>query len=178
MVVPAARIVEAHAQYALYFRACIVVGVVCLVVVLILLAEVHSAGQLAYADEVGSVNKFLAQRRHVQKTLESLHRTYVGKQAEALAHGKQTLFGAHLGRWVVVKLGVANGCEQHSVGILACLVCLFGKGVAHFVDGVCAADGLGIFKLVSKLGGHCIQDGHSLFHYLRSDTIARQNCNL
>ena len=113
----------------------------------------------------------------MDEAVEGSDRTDVGKQAELLAHGEQTLFGAHLGRGIVVKLRVTYGCKEHSIGLFAHLECLLGEGVAHLVDGMGTAEGFLVFHFMSELLGYGTHHCHALFHNLGADTIARENCN-
>ena len=113
----------------------------------------------------------------MKQTAESLHRTYVGKESELLAHGQQSLLGAHLGRWIVVVLGVAHCCEEHRVGLLTSLEGLGWERVAAYIDGMGTCYGLGVLHFVAELGCNGIHDSHSLGHYLRSDTVAGDYCN-
>ena len=46
------RIFVSHAEDAFDFRTCISVRIVCLVIILVLLSEIHTAGQFAYTNEV------------------------------------------------------------------------------------------------------------------------------
>ena len=177
MLLAAAGIFVGNLQDALHFRAGVIVGVVGLVVVLIFFTEIHAAGELANAHEVGSVDELILQRTLVKQALEGLHGTDVGKQSELLAHGKQSLLGTHLGRWVVVELGVADRCKEHGIGLLADIVGLLGEGIAHLVDGMRTADGFRVTHFMTELLGNSRHHGHALFHNLRADTIASQHSN-
>ena len=114
----------------------------------------------------------------MNEAVEGFHGTDVGIQTKLLAHGQQTLLGAHLGRGVVVKLRVADRGEQHGVGLLAHLEGLFGEGITHFVDGMGAAEGFLVAHFVTELLGYGTQHGHTLFHNLGADTVTGQHCNL
>ena len=81
MLVALHGILKAYFQNAFNLRASVHIGVVSLVVVLILLAEVHAACQFADAEEIGSVHQFGTKRRLVQEALKGLHGTDVGKQS-------------------------------------------------------------------------------------------------
>ena len=109
MLVTLHGILETYAKDTLNLRTGVVVGVIRLVVVLILLAEVHTAGKLTDADEVSILHQLGTQGRLVYQALEGLYGADIGKETQLLAHSQQTLLRAHLGSGVVVKLGVANG---------------------------------------------------------------------
>ena len=153
------------------------VGVVSLVVVLVLLPEIHAAGQFAYAKEVCPVHQFGAKGRFMQQAFESLHRAYVGEQSQLLPHGQQPLFRTHLGRRVVVELGVSDSREQHGIRLLADLESLFRERVAHLVDGIRSAKSIFVTHFMSEFPANGSHDIDSLHGYFRSDTIARQYSN-
>ena len=171
-------ILVGHAQDALHLGAAVVVGVPGLIGALLFLAEVHAAGQLAYADEVGAAHQFVLQRRLVDEAVERLHRADVGIEAQPLAHGQQALLGAYLGRGVVVELGVAHTGKEHGIGLLTGLVRLLGEGIAHLVDSMCTAKCFLVTHFVTELLGYSRQDGHALLHNLWSDSVTGQYCNL
>ena len=129
----------------------VVVRIPGLVVVLVFLAEVHAAGQLADAEEVGAFDEVGTQGAEVEQTLERLHGADVGVESEAFPHGQEALFGAYAGGGVVVILRVADGGEEDGIGVFAHLIGVFGEGVAHPVDGIRAAGGVFIVDFVSKL---------------------------
>jgi hypothetical protein len=52
-----------------------------------------------------------------------------------------------------------------------------GIGITTDIDGMGATDGGLVFKLMSALLGNGVEHGYSLFHDLRSDTIALENRN-
>ena len=168
---------KADLQDALYLGTGIDVSIVCLVVILILLAEVHASRQFANHHEISSTQQFLFQGRLVQQTVERSYRPHIGIQAQLLAHGQQSLFRAHLGCRVVIILQVANGSKQHGVAPHANLVGSLWIGIAHGINGMRATEGMLILKLMSILHGNCIEYGNTLFHNLRADTIARKNSN-
>ena len=153
------------------------IGVVGLVVVLVFLAEIHASGEFADANKVGSLDDFVLERRLVDESREGLHRSDIGEESEFLTHGKESLFGADLGRRVIVEAQVADGCKENGITVLAKLESLLGERVADLVDGVCAADTLLDRDLVTKLPGDGLHDSHALFHDFRTDTIAGKHCN-
>ena len=144
----------------------------------LLLSEVHAAGQLADADKVGTTDKLVLQGGLMDKAVEGFHRSYVSIESKLFAHSQQALFGAHLGRRIVVELRVAHACKEHSISRLAHLEGLFGEGVAHLVDGMGAAKGFRISHLVAELLGYCTEHGHALLHNLGADTVTGQNCDV
>ncbi len=135
------------------------VGVVSLVVVLILFAEVHSAGKLADAHEVGALHYLGTQRRLVKERTERFHGTDIGIEAELLPHGKESLLGAHLSRGVVVVLQVAYSREEHSIGTLAQFIGFLRKRVAYTL--YCGRTHNSVLEIntVAKLLAHC---GHNI----------------
>ena len=169
---------KGHLQDTLNLGTSVDIGIIGFVVVLIFLAEIHTARQFTDNHEVGSTQQFIFQRRLVQQTVEGSHRTDIGKESEFLAHGQQTGLWTHLGRRVVVILKVTNGSEEHSVGTHTNLVGGVRIRVAHLVDGVGTTNGTFVFKLVSALLGNSVKHSHTLFHDLRTDTIALENSNL
>ena len=154
------------------------IGVVGLVVVLILLTEIHTAREFAQHYKVGTTDEFILQRRLMQETVESGHRTDVGKQTEFLTHGQQPRLRTHLCRRVVVVSQVAHSGKEHGIGLHTHLVSCIRIRVAYLVDGMSTTDGLVIRELVSTLGCDGIQHSHTLFHDLRTDTVARKNGNI
>ena len=62
MLAPRHGHLEGYLQDALNLGTGVDVGIVCLVVVLILLAEVHATRQFAQHHEVGSLQEFVFQR--------------------------------------------------------------------------------------------------------------------
>ena len=171
MLVALHGILKAHFQDAFNLRTGIHIGVVGLVVVLILLAEIHTARQFANADEVRTVHQFRTERRLVQEALEGLHRADIGKQPQLLAHSQQSLFGTHLGGGVIVEFRVAYCRKEHCIGILTSLIGSFGERVAHFVDGVRTAHGILITYFVTEFlanGGHYV---HTYGGNLRANAV-------
>ena len=169
-------VVVGHPEYALHLLARVVIGVVSLVVVLIFLAEVHAARELAYAHEVCPAHYLVFQGRLVDEPCESLHGPYVGKEPQPLAHGEQPLLRAYTCGRVVVELGVAHGGEEHRVGVHARGEGLFGEGVAHPVYGGGSAERGGEADVVGKPLCHGLDHCHSLLHNLRPYAVARQYC--
>ena len=183
MLAALAGILIADAQDALHLGAAVVVRVECIFHSLrvdrrfLFLAEVHAAGQFADADKVSSAHQLVLERGLVHQTVEGLHGTDVGIEPELLAHGKQALFGADLGRRVVVELRVAHAGKEHGISLLARLVGLFGEGVTHLVDGMCTAEGFLVADFVSELLGYCAEHSHALLHNLGADAITGQYCD-
>ena len=81
MLVALHGILKAYFQDAFNLRTGVHIGVVSLVVVLVFLAEVHTARQFADAEKISSVHQFCTKRRLVQEALKGLHGTDVGKQS-------------------------------------------------------------------------------------------------
>ena len=87
-----------------------------------LLAEVHTARQLADTEEFGSVNKFPFERALVHQRREGLDRPEVGVEPELLAHCEQTLLRTYLGCRIVIVARVAHGPEEDCIRLEADLV--------------------------------------------------------
>ena len=163
MAAAAAGILETDLQDALDLRAGIIVGVVRLVVVLIFLTEIHTAGELADADEIGTLHEVLAQRRLVDEAVEGLDRADVGEQAKFLAHSQQPLLGTHLGGGVIVELGVTYGREEHCVSLHTGLESILGEGVPNCIDGCGAADCVLESHLMTEFGANRAHYVNTLF---------------
>ena len=176
-------ILIAHVQDALHLGTGVVVGVQCLFHAIgidggfLLLTEIHTAGEFADADKVGATHDLVLQGRLVYQALEGLHGADVGIEAQLLAHGQQTLFGAHLGGGVVVKLGVAHAGKEHSIGLFAYLEGLLGERVANLIYGMSTTKGGLVTYLVAKLLSHGAAHGHALLHNLRTYSVARKDGN-
>ena len=170
------RIFESHLEDPFDFRPSVVVSVVCLVVVLVLLSEIHSAREFTYADEVSPFDEFLLERRLVHEAVEGSDRTDVGVESEFFSHREKTLFRTNLRIRVVVEFGVAYRREKHSVGFHANFIRLFRERVADLVDGVSSANCVFITQFVSELLAYGLCHGQSLFHDFGSDAVARQDC--
>ena len=177
MLTASHRHLESYLQNTLNLRTGVDVGIVGFVIVLVFLSKIHTARQFADHHKVGTTQQFFFQGRLVQQTVERGHRTHIGKQSELLTHGQQTRLRTNLQRGIVVVLQVTHSSKQHGVGLHTHLVGAVGIRIAHLLDGMGATDGLLVFKLVSTLLSHSIKHGHTLFHNLRSDTIARENRN-
>ena len=173
-----ASIFISYFQDSLYLRTSVVVGIVSLVVVLVFLTKVHSSGKLAYADKIGSVDKFILQRRLVEQALECLHGTDIGEESQFLTHRQQSLLRTHFCCRVVVELRIAYSSKENCVSLLTCLESLLGEWVSHLVDGISTDEGFLVLYLVSKLLCYCVHHSHSLSHYLRTNAVARQYRNL
>ena len=167
--------IERHAKDALNLGTGVDVGIVGAVVVLVFLSKVHAARELADDHEVGTSQELVLQGRLVEQAREGGDGTHVGVEAQFLAHGKQSLFGAHGSRGVVVEAQVAHGGEEHGIGTHAHLMGGLRIGVADEVDGMSATDGLLVGELVVELAGDGVHDGHSLLHDLGPDSVAGQN---
>ena len=166
--------VEGHFQYALYLRAGVDVGVIGLVVVLVLLAEVHASRQLADDHEVRATQDVLLQGTHVEQAVEGGHGAHVGEETQLLPHGQQALLRAHLGGRIIVKAEIAHGGEEHGVGLHAGLVGILGERVSHLVYGVGTANGFLVVELMSELAGNSVKHGHALLHDFWPDAITGQ----
>ena len=167
-----------HLQNALNLRTCIIVGIIGLVIVLILLTEIHTAGEFADADEICPFDKFVFQRTLMQQALKGLDRTDVGKEAQFLTHGKQALLRTNLGCGVIVKFGITYRGKKHSISLLASLESLLGEWVTHLIDGMGTAKGFLVNHFVAELLSNCRHHSHTLLHNLRADTITGQYSNV
>ena len=169
------RGLETYLQNALNLGPGIDVGIVGHVVVLMSFAEVHPPCQFADNNKIYPLQEFVFQRAFVQQAVEGGYRTDVGKESQFLAHGQQTLLGAHGRGGVVVVFQVANGGEEYGVGPHTYLMGTLGIRVAHLVDGMGAADGLLVAELMVELTGNGIHHVDALLHDFRSDTVAGKN---
>ena len=168
---------EGHLQDALNLRTRIDVGIVSLVIVLIFLSEIHSTRQFTDDYEVSTLQQFVLQGTLVQQTVESSHRTHVGKKAELLTHSQQALLWTNLCRRIIVILQVANGSKQHRIGTHADFVSGIGIGIANLINGMGTDNGFLVSKLVTELCCDSIEHSHTLFHNFRTYTVARKNGN-
>ena len=168
---------KGYLQYANNLRTGIDVSIKSLVVVLIFLTKIHTASQLTNHHEVGTLEQFLLQRRLMQKTVECSYRTYVGEEAQLLAHSQQTRFWTHLCRRVVIIFQVAYSSKQHSVSLHTYLMSHLWIWVTHHLHGVSSYECLFIFELMSVFFSYSIQHGYTLFHNLGTYSIARKNSN-
>ena len=167
-----------NAQYAFYFRASVIVGVIRLVVILVFFTEIHSASKLTNADKVCIFYQFVFQRRLMQQAFKRLHGTYVGKQSEIFTHSQKALFRAHFCRRVVVETRVAYCGKEYGIGPFACFKRIVRKRVAHRIDGRRTANGFLIFYFMAEFPGDGIHYGNALCHYFRPNPIAGEHCNL
>ena len=184
MLATLAGILIGYTQDALYLRTAVVVGVQGIFYALsierglLLLAEIHTAGQLTDADEVGTAYHLVLQGRLMYEAFESLYGTDIGIESQFLAHGQKSLLGTYLGTGVVVELRVTDAGKQHGIGFHAGLERVFGEGVTHLVDGVGATQGFLVGHFVAKLLSNGTAHGYTLLHNLRADTITGQHSNL
>ena len=141
-------------------------------------AEIHAAGQLTHANEIGPLDNFGLERRTPGQRIEHRQRTKVRKKSERLAHTEQSLFGTHLRRRIVIVFGIADGTEQDHIRRFAHGV-RFGRiRVARRIDRAGADQRFLILENMSVLRGHPVQDLHRLAHDLGTDTVPGQKCNL
>ena len=169
---------EGHLQDALYLRTGVDVGIVCLVIVLILLSEIHAARQFTNHHEVSATQQFVLQRRLMQQTFKGGYRTDVGEQSQFLAHSQESRLRTYLQRGIIIEAQVAYSSKEYCISPHTHLMGAVGIRFATDVDGMGTTDGLLVFKLVSALRCNGIQHSHTLFHNLRADTIALENRNL
>ena len=113
----------------------------------------------------------------MQQTVEGGHGTHIGEEAQFLTHGEQTRLWADGQSGIVVEAQIAYGSEEHGIGAHTHLMGAVGIGITTDIDGVGTTDGGLVFKLMSALLGNGVEHGYSLFHDLRSDTIALENRN-
>ena len=114
----------------------------------------------------------------MKQTIESGHGPHIGKEAQLLAHGQQSLFRTYGRRGVVVVPRMPYGGEENCVGTHTHIVGGLGIGVADDIDGMGTTDSLLVFKLMAETLGNGIHHGHALRHYLRAYAVARKYCNL
>ena len=163
---------EAEFHDALNLRTGVDISIVGHIVVLMALAEVHTTREFAQYHEVGTTNEFILQGRLMQQAVERGHRAHVGKKAQLLTHSQQTYLWTDLRCRIVIVFQIAHSSEEYGVGLHTYLVGGVRIGIAHLVDGVCTTNSGGVSKLVAKLLGNCIEHSHTLFHNLRTNSIA------
>ena len=112
----------------------------------------------------------------MDEAVEGLNGTYVGKEAQLLAHGQESLLGTHFGVGVVVEARIANGREKNSVGILARLQGFFRERIADGVDGGCSAERFCESDLMTKLAANGFHHLDAFGRYFRADSVTGQNC--
>ena len=113
----------------------------------------------------------------MKQTSKGLHRTDIGKQAQLLAHGEQSLFRTHLGSRIVVELRMPHSSKEHSIRLHAELEGFLGEWVAYLIDGMGTAESFTIAHLMTKLGGNGVHHSHTLLHNFWPDTITGQYSN-
>src|SRR5437764_9772532 len=99
-------------------------------------------------------------------------RTEVGEQAQVLAQSQDRLLGTELALQLVV-LPVADGAEQHGVGLLGELQRGLGQRMAVAV--VRDAADIGYFQL--ELQVEDLEDLDGLIDDLRADAVAGEDCD-
>ena len=169
--------VESDLQNALNLRTIIDICIVCFLIVLVFLTEIHATCQLTDNHEVSTFDQFLFQWAFVKEAIEGSYRADIGEEAELLTHGEQTCLRTNLQCGVVVKTRISNSSEEHGISIHTRLEGLIGERVATSIDGVGAADRLLISEVVTELLCDHIQYVDSLWHDLRANTITRQYSN-
>ena len=144
-------IFESDFQNTFYLGTSIHICIVCLIIVLIFLSEIHSTGQLTDTDKICIFYQLCTQWRFMNQTFKGLYRTDVSKQSQFLPHSQHPLLRAYLCRWVIIKLRVTYSREQYGIRILANFISRFGKRIAHLVYRICTTDRIFITYLVSEL---------------------------
>ena len=81
-------ILETNFQNTFNLRTSVHIGIIRFVVVLILLAEIHTTGQLADTKKICTIHQFCTKRWFMEQTFESLYRTDIGKQSQFLTHSQ------------------------------------------------------------------------------------------
>ena len=159
-------------------RTGIDIRIVSFVIILISLTKVHATRQFAQHHEISPTNQLVLQRRLVKQAIESSHRTHIGKQAEFLTHGQQACFGTHLRRRIMIVLQIAHSGKKYGIRLHADLMGRIRIRISHLIDGMGTTDGFLIGELVATFSCNGIQHSHTLFHNLRTDTVARKNGNI
>ena len=169
---------ESDAQDAFNLGTGVDVSVVGPFAVLILLAEVHAAGELTDDNKVSTTQQFLLQRRLVEQAVESGYGAHVGKESQLLAHSQQPRLGPNLQCRVVVVLQVAYGSKEYGIGTHTDVVGTIRIRVAKSLNGTGTDQCLLVGELVSALLGNGVHHGHALFHNFRTYSVARKDGNL
>ena len=112
----------------------------------------------------------------MNEAVESFDGTDVGKEAELLAHGEETLFGAHLGGRIVVEFCVTNGSEEYGIAIQTELMGLGWIRVTHSIDSMSAANSVFVMEFVAVLLADSFGDLESLGNDFRANAVAGENC--
>ena len=174
MLAAALRVVEGEFEDALDLFAAVDVGVVggVAVVAASFLAEVHTSGELAHAEELGSVDELGFEWGLVDEALVGLHGSEVGVEAEFFAHGEESVLGAYLCRGVIVEARVSDGTEEDGVAFEAGLESLLGERVSGGVDGAGSDESFGEGGLVSELFADGVDGFNSLVDDFGANAVA------
>src|SRR5574344_2650743 len=113
----------------------------------------------------------------MEQAVESSYRTYIGKEAQFLAHGQQSLFRTHLSRRIIIKFRVTHSSKEHSISVHTCLEGSLWEWINHLIDGMCTADSLLVSKFMTELSSDGFHYSHTLSHNLWSDAITWQHSN-
>ena len=168
---------EGHLEDALNLGTRIDISVEGHIVVLMLLTKIHTACQFTNDHEIGTTQQFFLQRRLMQQAVERSYRTDVGKQSQLLAHGQQTRLRTHLQRGIIVVFQVAHGSKQHGISTHTDIMRRIRIGIATGINGTGTNQCFFVFELVTAFLSNSVEYSHTLFHYLRADTITSQYCN-
>ena len=138
------------------------------------LSEIHSAGELTNAQEIGSVNELGLEGRAVDQGLKGLHRTQVGIQSKTLADRQEALLRPDRRIRVIVIFRISHGAEKHRITVHAYGMCLFRIRIPEMVYGTGAYICKTVLHLVTEAAAHRIHGLNCLVHFLGTYAVSRQ----
>ena len=118
-LVPLHRVLKTGLDNALDLRVSVALRIIrahhAVLLISAAVAEVNAAGQLAYNENVQPVaDDLLLNGRSTLQRGKDLGRAQIGKQAQVLTNGQQTLFRSIVAR-LVVPLRAAHSAQQHRI---------------------------------------------------------------
>ena len=137
------------------------------------LAEVNVTGQFADDQQIQSGNDFRFQRRSACQFRIEDGRTQIGEQFQVFAQAQNSLFRTQ-GAFQRVIFEIAYSAKQDRIGFLRKFKRAFRQWMT--VSGIACATDVSPFHF--KFFIKRIQYANGLFQNFRTDTIARQHCNL
>ena len=149
-----------------------------LVVEALAATEVQATGELADDHHVHAVDDLRAQRGGVGQSVEDLHGTQVGVQAQLLTDAQEPLLRTRGGRIGGVPLRAAHGSQQHRVGSTGRIQRRLGQRIVRRIDGRAADERVGVLEGGVVLRTHGVQHLHALGNDLRPDAVAGKQANL
>ena len=146
------------------------------------LAEIQTSGKLAHYEHVKALLAYLGLERACRSKLaEQKAGAQVREKAQGLANLQQSSLRTEVSRKLVPRrlCGVAaDASHQNRVGRLAALNGFVCERNSVCVDGAAAHQKLLVVELMSEFCCDLVQHLHSFSHYLGTDTIALDNCDI